>query len=243
MHEEIFKIRNYETDARGMLPLWTLQNYFQEAAGIDARKLAVGREEFGPQGIAWVLTKMQFKFTAAAKDIAAIKVKTWHHVCERIQSRRDFIMFDETGAEICKGISWWVILDLEKRKIMRLPQSLIDLNPTNPAAVMEGSQMKAPDFTGKTPLNSYEIIARMEDIDSNGHVNNVHYSAWALAGMPADVYNSKRLDDVFINFKNEAMQGDKITVATYAEGANGYWHILTRGADGKEIAQVYTTWI
>ncbi|MDR1123367.1 MAG: hypothetical protein LBL61_01905 [Elusimicrobiota bacterium] len=242
MTEENFKVRYYEEDARGALPLWVLQNYFQEAAGIDAHKLSFGSEEFGPQGIAWVLTKMQFKFTAAAKNAQSVKVKTWHHVCEKIQSRRDFIMYDDKGAEICKGVSWWVIIDLAKRRIMRLPQALIDLNPVNPPAVMESAQMKAPDFTGQTPLNNYEIIVRLEDIDSNGHVNNTHYSAWALEGVPEDVRNSKRLDDVFINFRNEALQGDKITIKTYACGDNAFWHILTREADGKEIVSIYTTW-
>ena len=242
MHEEIFKVRYYEVDASGILPLWTLQNYFQEAAGKDAHKLAVGAEEFGPKGIAWVLTKMQFKFLSSAKNIRSVKIVTWHHVCERIQSRRDFVMYDESGAEICQGISWWIMLDLERRKIMRLPQFLIDLNPSNPPAVMENTQVKASDFTGQTPLNSYEIIVRLEDIDSNGHVNNVHYSAWALEGVPRDIYNSKRLDDVFINFKNEAVKGDKITAKTYAQGDNAYWHILTREADGKEIVSIYTTW-
>ena len=249
MHEEIFKVRYYEVDAGGRLPLWALQNYFQEAAGADAHKLAVGAEDFGPKGIAWVLTKMQFKFTAAREGALPpaprrqnIKIKTWHHLCEKIQSRRDFIIYGEDGHEIAKGITWWVILDLEKRKITRIPQHLIDLNPSNPPAVMEGAQMKAPDFGAQPPLNSYEIIVRLEDIDSNGHVNNAHYSAWAMEGVPADVYRAKQLDDVFINFKNEAMKGDKIIAKTYGCGDSAYWHILTREADGKEIVAMYTSW-
>ena len=242
MHEEIFKVRYYEVDANGNLPLWALQNYFQEAAGVDAHSFSFGAEDLAPQGVSWAMTKMQFKFAKSVKNVKNIKIKTWHYLAEKIQSRRDFIMFDETGAEICKGATWWILLDLEKRKIMRLPQKLIDLNPLNPPAVMEAAQIKAPDLTGQKPLNSYDIIVRLEDIDSNTHVNNVHYSAWALEGVPRDIYNSKRLDDIFINFKNEAVQGDKINAKTYSCGDNAYWHILTREADGKEIASIYTSW-
>ena len=242
MHEEIFKVRYYEVDATGNLPLWTLQNYFQEAAGRDAHGFAFGAEDLAHTGTAWAMTRMYFKFSKAVKNVKNIKVKTWHHLAEKIQSRRDFIMFDETGAEICKGITWWILLDLQKRKITRIPQNLIDMNPANPPAVTEDAQMKAPDFSGQPPLNSHEIIVRLEDIDSNKHVNNVHYSAWALAGVPQDIYNSKSLEDVFINFKNEALQGDRITAKTYEQGGNAYWHILTRETDGKEIASIYTTW-
>ncbi|MDR1684199.1 MAG: hypothetical protein LBR90_01880 [Elusimicrobiota bacterium] len=242
MTEETFKVRYYETDARGALPLWALQNYFQETAGIDAHKLSFGAEELGPKGVAWALTKMQFKFSAPAVNQKSVKVKTWHHICEKVQSRREFIIYGQDGQEIVKGITWWIILDLEKRKIMRTPQGLMDLNASNPPAVMEANILKAPAFDGIAPLNSYEVIARLEDIDSNGHVNNVHFSAWALGGVPAEVYQNKRLDDVFINFKNEVMLGDKIAVNTYAHSEAGYWHILTRPDDGKEIAAIYTSW-
>jgi acyl-ACP thioesterase len=242
MLEETFKVRYYEMGADSAVPLWILQNYFQEAAGLDAHNLSFGWEELSPNGIAWMLTKMQFKFFKTIKNAQTVKIKTWHHVCEKIQSRRDFIIYDGSGEEVCKGISWWLILDLAKRKIVRAPKELIALNGSNPPPVMEASILKSPDFTAKSPIAQVSVIARLEDIDYNGHVNNVHFSAWAMAGVPENIYQNKRLDDVFINFKAEVKLGDKITVNTYEQAANAYWHIITRDADGKEIASVFTSW-
>jgi acyl-ACP thioesterase len=243
MHEENFKVRYYEMDQNGEVPLWILQNYFQEAAGIDAHNLSFGWEELSTSGIAWILTKMQFKFFKKVKNAQTIKVKTWHHICEKIQSRRDFIIYDELGDEVCKGISWWLILDLDKRKIMRAPKELIALNGTMPPPVMEAHILKNPDFSGQNPLNTVQVTARLEDIDYNSHVNNAHFPAWALAGVPREVYQNKRLGDVFINFKTEVLLGDKININTYIQNGGAYWHILTRENDGKEIASVYTSWI
>ncbi|MDR0734591.1 MAG: hypothetical protein LBG16_02680 [Elusimicrobiota bacterium] len=243
MHEETFKIRYYEMGPDSTVPLWILQNYFQEAAGIDAHNLSFGWEELSPNGVAWILTKMQFKFFKKVKNAQSIKVRTWHQVCEKIQSRRDFIIYDEKGDEICRGVSWWLILDLDKRKIMRAPKELMALNGSTPPPIMQAQTLKNPDFSGQKPLNSVRVIARLEDIDYNSHVNNAHFPAWALSGVPREVYQNKQLKDIFVNFKAEVLLGDEITVNTYAQEDLAYWHILTRENDGKEIASVYTSWI
>ena len=161
---------------------------------------------------------------------------------DKLQSRRDFIMYDQQGEEIAKGISWWVILDLAKRRVVRNPQSLVELNPQNPAPVMEANDIRAPKFDGITPLNSIKVIARLEDIDSNAHVNNAHFSAWAIDAMPAAVRESSRLEDLIINYRAEVKHGDEITASVYSAEEGVYWHILTRPADGKEIASVRTVW-
>jgi acyl-ACP thioesterase len=107
---------------------------------------------------------------------------------------------------------------------------------------MEARQLKNPSFEGVTPVLSTDVLSRLEDIDPNGHVNNTHFSAWAIGAVPREVRDAKQLADFFINFKAEVMPGDKITVNTYAQEGGAYWHILIREGDNKEIASVYTAW-
>ena len=237
-----FKARYHEMDQNGLIPLWTLLNYFQESAGEDAHNLSFGWEEMSPKGIAWVITKFEIKLLKEVKGVQNISIKTWHCMSDKLQSRRDFIMYNQQGEEIAKGISWWVILDLAKRRIVRNPQSLLDLNPQNPAPVMEASDIRTPKFEGVTPLNSIKVIARLEDIDSNAHVNNAHFSAWAIDAMPADLREGLQLEDLIINYRAEVKQADEITASVYPAEDGVYWHILTRPADGKEIASVRTVW-
>jgi medium-chain acyl-[acyl-carrier-protein] hydrolase len=242
MYEAVYKVRYHEVGPDGAVPLWVLQNYFQEAAGIDAHSFAFGWEELSPKGIAWVLTRMQFKLSKKLLNPQEVKIKTWHTVAEKVQSRRDFIIYDAQGGEVARGASWWLILDLGARKIRRLPKELIDMNPANPPPCMEYREMRAPSFESRRPLSAVSVIARLEDIDTNGHVNNTHFTAWALSGVPAHIRASLRLEDVFINFKAEIMESNNITVKTYDIGSGAYWHILTRESDGKEISAVYTLW-
>ena len=243
MQEENFKTRYHEMTPKGQIPVWVLQNYFQEAAGIDAHNLSYGWEELSINGVAWILTKLQIQLLKPVSGAQKIRVKTWHCYSDKIQSRRDFVMFNEAGEHIAKGVSWWLIMDLNKRKITRSPQSLRDLNDNNPAPIMEASTEKAPRETELgAPLNTVDLTARLEDLDSNNHVNNSHFSAWALESLPADKTEGKTLVEIIIHFKAEVRHGDKVLSILYSAGQDRYWHILKRPSDNKEIAAIYTKW-
>ena len=54
----------------------------------------------------------------------------------------------------------------------------------------------------------YKIQRR--DIDTNGHVNNLHYIDYALETLPEDVYSYHEFDNIEINFKKEIKYGDVI---------------------------------
>lgn len=243
MIEEIFKTRYHEMSPEGDIPVWILQNYFQEAAGIDAHNLSFGWEELSVNGVAWILTKLQICLLKQVSGAQKIKVKTWHCYSDKIQSRRDFVIFNEQGERIAKGVSWWLIMDLSKRKITRSPQSLLDLNDKNPAPIMEASMEKAArEADLGQALNAVTLQARLEDLDSNNHVNNSHFSAWALESTPKEAVASKKLAEIIIHFKAEVRHGDIVESSTYSNGENSFWHIIKRPSDGKDIAAVYTRW-
>lgn len=241
MVEEEFKVRFHEMTPERVVPIWALQNYFQQAAAMDADGLSYGIEELFSAGVAWALINIKFEIAGEIKGIQNVKIKTWHCHSDKIYSRRDFIIYDETGAEKIKGTSMWVIIDLAKRKIARTPQVM--LNQKLPSIDgMESVSGKPPSFEAQTPLSCVLIRTRSEDMDINSHVNNIHFTAWALEGMPEDIKNKMTLKEIFVIFKNEAHAGEEITVKTFDNGDNTFWHILTRNSDGKEISSSYTVW-
>ena len=242
MYTKDFEVRYAELGHNGSVPVWTLQNYAQQVAAEDAKRLSFGWEDFSATGIGWVLIKMQFKLLKEISNIEKLTLKTWHVCSDRLKSRRDFIITDEKGEEIAKAVSWWVIIDLQKRKITRTPESLITKSETKLITSMEEISAQNPDLTGKNPVKQCEIVSRLEDIDVNGHVNNTHFTAWALEGMPADIRNSKKLENLLVNFKNEVKENEKIIVKTYSFESGAFWHFLVRESDNKEIASAYSVW-
>ncbi|WP_428898460.1 Acyl-ACP thioesterase [Parelusimicrobium proximum] len=243
MIEDIYSVRYYELNPEGNIPVYALLNYFQASAGHDAHNLGFGWEEFSAQGIAWVITKIQIEILKEAHSVQNLKVKTWPSYSEKVISRRDFIITDESGDVVAKGASWWVVINLERRRPVRLPQAMLDLNPANPEYAAEELPFTSPELEGREKLGSIDVITRLEDLDTNNHVNNSHFSAWALGSVPEETRSACRLSQLIISFKNEALLGDEITVNIYkGEEENSFWHSLIRKSDGKEVSRVYTKW-
>ncbi|MBQ4494000.1 MAG: hypothetical protein II972_05330 [Elusimicrobiaceae bacterium] len=242
MTQEEYKARYYEVGPNGQVPLWTLQNYFQQSASTDAHTLSFGLEELFPKGLGWVVTKLQMEFLRPVTLQDTFVVKTWHCLSDRLQSRRDFeISVNEQI--VARGASWWVIIDLNQRKMVRTPQAFLDSNATNPKPIdIEINPFKRAQIEDSQLINSTLVKVRLEDLDTNGHTNNPHFSAWCLGALPASEVENLAIKDFVINFKAEALRGDEIDSLVYKTADNTYTHILKRRSDGKEIATALSVW-
>jgi acyl-ACP thioesterase len=244
-----FDVRYSELGPDGSLPVWALQNYAQQAAALDASSLSAGLEDLARQDAAWVLIKLEFKIKSKISNAGTISVKTWHAFSDKIKSRREFVFLDEKGEEIAAALSWWLILNFKTRKIVKTPQYMFKKD-AEPVLIMEEYEIKRPKFDGDLqgeafgalPMSEIEIVSRLEDIDLNGHVNNTHFTAWALEGVPQEIRFGKSLKNIAIDFKTEVAKGDKIIVKTYRNEDLSFWHILNRKSDSKEIAAAYSKW-
>jgi len=240
MLEKIFNVRHYEYNSKHELTPWGLQNFFQEAACLEADKLGFGFKALTPQNIAWVLTKLQMQFVRSLKWCDTVKLKTWIVNASKITSRRDFIIYDKDGNIIAKGTTEWVIIDLLSRRLVRIPQFILDGHPqTATEEALKQNFVRVPSFDGKEPINSCQIQTRLEDLDINNHVNNQHFTSWALQATPKEILDNKTLTDIVVYFKKEIPFGDTITVNCYkADEENCFWYI-SKNQEGKEVSAVF----
>ena len=247
MTHEQFRIRNYETGRDSAVPLHMLCNYFQETAGLDANKLSYGASDLEDAGVTWVLTRLQLAPLARAAGVTGLTVHTWHSTSDKLVSRRDFYITNEKDETVLKGASWWVLMDKATRKLARTPQSLIAMNPPTPDFVLDEHNPRAPDFSDVAPAATLPVIVRDEDIDSNEHVNNTHFTAWAIESAPREVASRLALKELVITFKSECFAKDRLTMLVHksplgTDDGPAFWHILARENDGRECARIHTRW-
>ncbi|MDR0291190.1 MAG: hypothetical protein LBI01_00070 [Elusimicrobium sp.] len=236
-----FKPRYYEFTGGEILPLHILCNYFQQAAAADAHTFGFGMEELTAQSIAWVLTRMQIEVYAPAALGKTLNVETWHARSEKALSRREFIITDSDGKTIIKGSTWWVLLNLKTRRITRMPETMLAFNEPTPRYVTEEKEFKKNIYDRVAPISEKIFLTREEDIDTNGHVNNTHYLAWATETMPKNM-RAATLKTAKLSFKSECTNGEKIIGKVYKDSENSYTHILTRESDGKEVFRLTSDW-
>ena len=151
---------------------------------------------------------------------------------------------DPSGRPLAAAVTQWVVINLEKRKVERLPFYIAELQPENPEFALEDADIRIPLPADPVPA-SPSFPVRLADIDQNRHVNNGRYIDFILeAAHAAGMRGTLRQMDLV--FRAEGLLGDTIGTATGVEEESGriqLTHCLFRQKDGQELTRGRTLWV
>lgn len=230
-----FTIRAYEVGPDERASVLTVADLFQEAAGEHAR--TAGLETFDLDGGTgtWVLTRLLLRLERRPMLRETVEVETWPSGYDGLRAYRDYVLRDATGAVLARGTSAWLVLHVERRRPVRLPEPVRTFGPTAPhRAVTFGPDPAPPSDIAAE--RSFSV--RRSDLDRVGHANNVRFVEWALEALDADA----GLQEVDVVYRAEAVYGDTVLsqAGPLANGARD--HVLARASDGRTLALVRTRW-
>lgn len=239
-HSEIFKVRGYEVNEHNLVPVQSCCGFMEEAAGNHAEALGFGVDVLQGKGITWVLARMQIEVYDLPLSSDAVTVRTWPVEVERLQFRRDFLLTDGNGREFIRAITDWVIIDLESRRLMKIPEFIASHRPPEAMRALEKEKLRIDGQESSPELKQF--VVRRADIDRNRHVNNVRFSDWMLESVPDAFCRDKTLSGLQIIYRAEAVYGDTV-IARGSESENGeFLHGLYRLSDGQELVRAKSIW-
>lgn len=253
---EVFPVRYAEAGPNGEATMVTIADLIQECACNHAQGIwGVGQSmpaEMAKGHLAWVCTRLHLRVNRYPKWGGKVNVSTWFEPMGKIAARRDYAIHDyETGEQMGEATSQWVVFNLTTRKMARIPNSVLEdfkYQALERQVMEEGyTADKLPDVSDvgsvcTAPMTHY---VRRNDMDMNGHVNNVVYVQWLLESVPPETWNGRALKEIILEYRSECNFGENVT-ATCCELNNGrgdsyvLLHKLARGAD--EIVRAKTVW-
>jgi acyl-ACP thioesterase len=209
--EERFTVKLADVDGFNKLKPSALFGFFQQATALHGDDLGIGVRKVAESGQGWMLSRFSVELKRRPAMSEKLTLKTWPRGFKRLFAIRDYLITDESGANVAEGRSGWLVIDLKKRRPLReeslclklpLNSDMPDMVPDGLAALtaIDGAQMVCE----KTPGYS--------DGDYNGHVNNVRYIEWlqdiVFLEAPEDGagFDVLRID---INYINEIIPGEK----------------------------------
>jgi medium-chain acyl-[acyl-carrier-protein] hydrolase len=236
-------VRSYETDPQGRLEVPILCKLMQETAVAHAAILGVSVETLMDNRVAWVLSRLDLKVERWPGPDAEITIKTWPEAASRLIIERRFEVLDSAGELSASASTYWLVLDLERRRPVRLPAVVLEAMTKHEI----GSATVKPDRLEQPDLVDLERVftVRRSDLDRADHVNNTSYVEWAMEAVPDEVWASQELAELQISFLSECHQGQTIVSASQTTGdARGseVRHQLVRREDGEPAALARTVW-
>jgi acyl-ACP thioesterase len=157
-------------------------------------------------GQIWVLSRLSVFLERRPVYGEAVTVRTWPRGWEKLFAVRDYDIQDPTGRPLVRGRSGWLILDMEKRRPLRV-QQIVETLPRNEginAFSAAASGLAAQEHLEKTGIRS----AAYSDIDYNGHVNNTRYIQWIQDIIPREILEKAEQMRLDINYLSEVKPGE-----------------------------------
>ncbi len=206
-----FAIKCYEVDSAKRLKPTAFMDMAQEMAYQAASAMKFGYYELIQSNLAWVLSRMRFRFLDTPHWEDEVTIRTWHRGAFGPFFVRDFEVVGKDGHRMIEATSSWVVIDVESRRM------------SHPEDVLPKEDTACHDFAIETPAGKVMMPRGVEpeyvtthkvaysDIDLVGHTNNARYVAWALDCLEFGG-DSIRVDEVEIVFHHEARPGDEIAL-------------------------------
>lgn len=204
-HTEKITLFNSYFDMNDNLTPKSILNIFQDVAALHAEEIGVGFETMIKQNLYWVLSRIKFDILKMPKPNQTVIVETWPHEKGRIDFDRDLKITSENGETLIVATSKWCIIDSVSRSLQRTEN--INYNgEIFPDVNYEErfGKITTPDTDFKT---QFIHTVKFADLDHNKHMNNTNYATLVL-----NTISNKNISHFEINFLNECLLGDEITL-------------------------------
>jgi acyl-ACP thioesterase len=240
---EDYQIRSYEVDCCNQLSILTIFAFMQEAASKHAEALGVSIHQLISENYTWLLSRLRIRIYSFPGWNDRIRVCTWPSGVQQLFALRDFELKDANGRSIATALSAWLIIDLQKRRPVRIAPFVARLKPIEGSHILDDRLDKLPALSDHTHEKNFAV--RHSDLDINQHANNVKFVEWLIEGVPDTTLKTMAPLEFEINFLAEAFHNDQIlaTCAPQNSGNTEYLHSLIRQQDGRrELARARTKW-
>lgn len=206
-----FTVKCHEVDSAKRLKPSAFMDMAQEMAYQAASAMRFGYDELIVKNMAWVMSRMRFRFLKVPLWGDEITVLTWHRGAFGPFFVRDFEVLSYRGERLVEATSSWVVIDVLNRRMAR------------PEDILPSDDTACGDFAIETPAGKVTMPRSIQpeyvtthkvaysDIDLVGHTNNARYVSWAMDCLDYGERGIKA-DEVEIVFHHETRPGDEVAL-------------------------------
>ena len=202
--------KNYEANNKAILGI------MQDVSALHSDSVAYGVFQIETKKRAWMILDWKMQIIKRPKYGDEIKAQTWSRKIERIYAYRDFKLEDKEGNTIAIGTSRWILVDIDRRRPVRLTEDIANLYDSEvdksvfSEDIEDIKNVKCEDYIFKKEYN-----VQRRDIDVNNHMHNLNYLDMAYEILPEEVYRNRTFDNVRIIYKKEIVYGEKVECYYY----------------------------
>lgn len=209
IYTQNFLITDNHVDRFGKLKLSTLLYFSQEVAGRHFDRIAMTYGQLAEKGMFWAIIRQRVRITRLPMSGETIRLETWPMPNTRVAFPRSAVAYDESGGELFRVLSLWVLMDVNTRAMILPGKSGILLPGT-----LRGNELPPPaSLPAKELMNHRNRSVCFTDLDRNGHMNNTKYLDWIADLLPSEFHEMHSPSEFTICYIAEALEGQELTLS------------------------------
>lgn len=210
--------------------MFSLMQYLQEVAAGHAGQLGFGFDRLNELNSYWVLSNMRIEIARLPKRNDEVTLRTWPSGYTRTMATREFVGTDQTGCEMFRAGSEWMVLNKETNRLKNLFRLDLGLPKTGRKA-LPGELSRLESRRDYRPVDHVRVP--YSSIDLNGHVNNTEYVRWGIDALRRAFTFEGDIRSLQATYLSEVFKGDEVDIAVSSDD-EGRLHVLGRkpGDDG-----------
>lgn len=210
-------LRTNDFDTHDQLKTRAVLELFQDIAGLHANNIGIGFKDSYNMGFYWVLVRNKIEILKNPVPLTDAILTTWPHEKGRIDCNREYLLKDLDGNVIARGISKWVIIDINTRRLMRTDKVTYgegEIHTDNNYQDVEKVHIPNLEFN----LAGKHIVSK-NDLDHNGHMNNTRYADLIFDYLNEDIF----IKNMHIEYHKEIRLGEELAIYILKDEDNIYF--------------------
>lgn len=234
LREYRFRVESRDVDFMKRATVMALGDYILHTAGEDADVNGFGVRELNARhNSSWVLTRMAMEVGRMPDEYEELTIRTWVSDVSRVMTTRNFRVFGQDGEQIAAAVTNWAMINLDTRR----PMDLFTLDNYDGMTQDVPPPVDMPRrLTVPVEEKRYGHTVVYSDVDFNCHSNSMKYLQWVVDTLALEEFSTKRFARVDINFIQESLHGQTLTIISGKEEGGRLFEI--RNGEEKPVCRI-----
>lgn len=242
--EKNYDVLYYDSDVNNNIKMVSLMKIFGDIASIHEELIASeGIKYLKDNNLSWIIYSYSIDVKRPILYKSKIKVETYLDGIKKFYACRVYKVYDENNMLLAEGRIIFLLIDLERRRAVRIPKEYCELINMGDNGEVELKSTKIEKLI-REDLEA-TIFVRRSDIDFNKHVNNTKYLEWTMECTPECILDEYSLVSAKIKYEKEVILKDEVNIiCQWDEIQDGYkciYKIINKKL-GEVSASIETLW-
>ena len=212
IYKQHIETPSYLCDIDDRLHPWAAIRLCQEVTEYHGNATGIGFKTLVQSNHAWVITRGLYIFHRMPDAFEQIDLSTWSRGNNGLIAMRDYRMLSAQGDNLLTGTSYWALIDMSSRRVLRLNNVVSNYENHDILATehAELQKIKQSEMTDDDKVMQCNVPFAF--IDHTRHMNNSEYVKLMFDVLHNDGFDTKRPFELEVNYQLESRLGEQLTV-------------------------------